>query len=140
MAGREYNYTRGNNAYAPNKRPYEEERRSTKPKVSPKRKAKTYKISKTKGIVGIFWMILILGAVTIFSYVSLFGVQKTVVDTKSEIATLEAENEALKVDLLKYHSIHTIESLANEKTMFLPGKTDTVDVEWSKDYFQNIEE
>ena len=140
MAGREYNYTRGNNAIAPNRKynPIEEERRVQRKRVTEQKKVKTYKITKIKGIVGISWLIFLLGGLTVGSYGKLYELQKELITTNSDISTLEAENEALRVDLLKYYSIHGIKEVALEKEMVLPAKSETIEVKWSKDYFKDI--
>lgn len=141
MAGREYNYIRGNNAIAPKRkyRTIEEEKRVHKEKVAKRPKVKTYKLKKIKGVVGISWLIFIIGGLTVGSYGNLYTVQKSLGDVKNEIKSIQADNEALRVDLLKFYSIHGIKEVAADNEMFLPAKSETIDVKWSKDYFENIQ-
>lgn len=140
MAEREYNYTRGNNAFAPNREFYPgiEEKREEKRRVQKKTKVKTYKVRKIKGVIGISWLIFLLGGLTVASYGSLYNIQDQLIKTNNEIKSVEAANEALKVDLLEFYSIHKLKELATEKEMVLPTKSEAIEVKWSKNYFENM--
>lgn len=141
MPGREYNYIRGNNAIAPNRKynPSEDGRREQRKGNKRTPKVQTFKIKKIKGIVGISWLIFLLGGLTVGSYGSLYGIQNELSETKDQIQSIKAVNEALRVDLLEYYSIHGLKESAEKNEMVLPAKSDTIEVKWSKDYFENIQ-
>lgn len=140
MVGREYDYIRGNTAVDPKRkyRTVEEERKVHKNKVKKQPKVKTYKIGQTKGVTAIACLIFGLGFLTVGSYGKLYTMQNSLIKLNSNIKSISLENEAIKVDLLKFSSIHGIKKAATDKEMVLPAKADTIDVKWSKDYFSDL--
>ena len=70
----------------------------------------------------------------------MYSLQSQIGGLNDEIKTVNAENEALKVDLLKNSSLKNIEANAKSKLgMITPVDAEKVDVDLSKNYLEGAE-
>ena len=146
MAGREYDYIKGSTVSAP-------ERKSGVRKLDKKYK----KIQRRKNINNrntllrnrrkndrkyILTMVVIifgLGFVTISGDGKVYDMQRKISNLNTQINQTQEDNEALKVKLLKYSSLSNIQGKAETKlSMFIPNKKETVRIDFSQNYFENL--
>ncbi|WP_300381799.1 cell division protein FtsL [Clostridium sp.] len=143
MVNREYDYIRGNTAINP-QRKYEDfdkrvdrenlERR----KREEQKREKDLKKSFVKNVLQVASIALILGLVNIGINGKVYKLQKQLISVNKEISIAKAEGEAIRVDLLKYASIEDIKESSKAKGMKTPTKDDTVVINITKDFFENI--
>jgi len=146
LAGREYDYIKGSTVSAP-------ERKSGVRKLDKKYK----KIQRRKNINNrntllrnrrkndrkyILTMVVIifgLGFVTISGDGKVYDMQRKISNLNTQINQTQEDNEALKVKLLKYSSLSNIQGKAETKlSMFIPNKKETVRIDFSQNYFENL--
>ena len=85
--------------------------------------------------------ILIMGIITIARDSQVFTMQKELTNINKEIKIYEAENEALKVDLLKASSLDNIKDIAENKLeMNIATKDNIVAVDLSQNYFKELDQ
>lgn len=143
MARREYDYIKGNTALAP-----ERKRRVRKPdkkyKQIKRRKAKEVLIknrrkSDRKYMSTVAVVIFILGVATIAGDNKVYSMQNGVTNLNTQIKQAQEENEALKVELLKFSSLNNIEKKAEgDLSMYVPKKGEVVKIDFSQDYFSDL--
>ena len=144
MVNREYDYIRGNTAINP-KRKYDdfdkrvERENLERRKREEQRREKEAKKSRVKNILQVASIALILGLVNIGIDGKVYKLQKELIEVNKQISIAKAEGEALRVDLLKYASIEDIKEASIAKGMKTPTKNDTVVINITKDFFENIE-
>lgn len=145
MVNKEYEYIRGNTALNP-KRKYDEVKRRKKrenlerQRREQQRRERNAKKSVVKNILQVASIALVLGVLTISRDGKVFKMQNDLTNVKSEIKTVTAEGEALRVNLLKYSSLGDVKSAATEAGMKIPQMDDTITVNITKDFFANIRE
>ena len=124
MGAREYNYTRGNTALVPERKPQYDKNKKQKIKEELRaKKIKKLKVNLISNVVGISALVCILGGI------------------KEEAEVSADINDALKVMLLKYSSLENVKNVAeNELSMVYPNKDNTIMIDMSKDYFSHINE
>lgn len=146
LAGREYDYIKGSTVSAP-------ERKSGVRKLDKKYK----KIQRRKNINNrntllrnrrkndrkyVLTMVVIifgLGFVTISGDGKVYDMQRKISNLSTQINQTQEDNEALKVKLLKYSALSNIQGKAETKlSMFIPNKKETVRVDFSQNYFENL--
>ena len=142
MGAREYNYTRGNTALVPERKPQYDKNKKQKIKEELRaKKIKKLKVNLISNVVGISALVCILGGITlaIDGYVYDRQNELTQIKEKSEVSS--DINDALKVMLLKYSSLENVKNVAeNELSMVYPNKDNTIMIDMSKDYFSHISE
>lgn len=145
MGNKEYEYIRGNTALNP-KRKYDEVKRRKerenleRQRREQQRRERNAKKSVVKNILQVASIALVLGVLTIARDGKVFKMQNDLTNVKSEIKTVTAEGEALRVNLLKYSSLGDVKSAATEAGMKIPQIDDTITVNITKDFFANIRE
>jgi len=145
MVNKEYEYIRGNTALNP-KRKYDEVKRRKerenleRQRREQQRRERNAKKSVVKNILQVASIALVLGVLTISRDGKVFKMQNDLTNVKSEIKTVTAEGEALRVNLLKYSSLGDVKSAATEAGMKIPQMDDTITVNITKDFFANIRE
>lgn len=145
MVNKEYEYIRGNTALNP-KRKYDEVKRRKerenleRQRREQQRRERNAKKSVVKNILQVASIALVLGVLTIARDGKVFKMQNDLTNVKSEIKTVTAEGEALRVNLLKYSSLGDVKSAATEAGMKIPQMDDTITVNITKDFFANIRE
>lgn len=143
MARREYDYIKGNTVLAP-----ERKRRVRKPdkkfKQIKRRKAKNALLKNRrkndrKYIATVAVVIFALGVATIAGDNKVYSMQNGVTDLNTQIKQAQEENEALKVELLKFSSLNNIEKKAEGNlSMSVPKKGEVVEIDFSENYFNDL--
>ena len=145
MLNKEYDYIRGNTALNP-KRRYDEERkiqekeRIERQRKEQQRREREAKKAVVKSILQVASIALVLGVLTIARNGKVYRLQNDLINMKSNIKTVTAENEALRVSLLRFSSVSEIKVVANEAGMKVPQKDDIISVNITKDFFADIRE
>ena len=142
----EYSYgIKGNTAVKPLKKTtirkpkkQNKNRKKIKSKAYLSRKQKQ---SDRKYMLTVILTVLGLGCITIAGDGKVYKMQQTVSKLENQISTTEEENEALRVKILKYSALNNIEENAsNSLGMHVAQGSDVVKIDFSDNYFQNIEE
>lgn len=142
MGAREYNYTRGNTALVPERKPQYDKNKKQKIKEELRaKKIKKLKVNLISNVVGISALVCILGGITLAIDGYVYDRQNELTEIKEETAAASDINDALKVMLLKYSSLENVKNVAeNELGMVYPNKDNTILIDMSKDYFSHINE
>lgn len=143
MVEKEYEYIRGNTAVQPKRKEYEVPRRKSLEEVQRERKEKAQKLkNKQKGTNrAIVQGLIVLGVVGIWTIARdarIYKMQSELEQIKTDTKVIMDNNEALRVDLLKFSSIETIKTKAKELGMEIPNSDSTINVNLQKDYFPKI--
>ena len=145
MVNKEYDYIRGTTALNP-KRNYEEDRKRQnrenieKQRKEQQRKERESKKILVKNILQVASIALVLGVLTIARDGKVYKLQDSLSNVKDDVKVITAENEALRVNLLKRASLGDIKVAASEAGMQVPQKDDIITVNIDKDFFANIRE
>jgi cell division protein FtsL len=140
MGVREYDYIKGNTAIVPERQIKEREvkvrnKQEKKKKLAEKRK------NLTKDFAGIILLMFVLGGTSLAIDGHVFALQKELSNLEIEVNKELEINEALKVNLLQISSIEKIKTTAEKELgMVYPGKTGTISIDMSKEYFSHIKE
>ena len=142
MGAREYNYTRGNTALVPERKPQYDKNKKQKIKEELRaKKIKKLKVNLISNVVGISALVCILGGITLAIDGYVYDRQNELTEIKEETAASSDINDALKVMLLKYSSLENVKNVAeNELGMVYPNNDNTILIDMSKDYFSHINE
>lgn len=142
MGAREYNYTRGNTALVPERKPQYDKNKKQKIKEELRaKKIKKLKVNLISNVVGISALVCILGGITLAIDGYVYDRQNELTKIKEEAEVALDINDALKVTLLKYSSLENVKNVAeNELSMVYPNKDNTIMIDMSKDYFSHISE
>ena len=140
MGAREYNYTRGNTALVPERKPQYDKNKKQKIKEELRaKKIKKLKVNLISNVVGISALVCILGGITLAIDGYVYDRQNELTQIKEEAEVSSDINDALKVMLLKYSSLENVKNVAeNELSMVYPNKDNTIMIDMSKDYFLHI--
>ena len=120
MVSKEYDYIRGNTVLNP-KRRYDEERRKQeresidRQRKEQQRKQREAKKAVVKNILQVASIALVLGVLTIARDGKMYRLQNDLSNVKTEVKTIKAENEALRVNLLKFSSLGDIKAFASKE-------------------------
>lgn len=142
MGAREYNYTRGNTALVPERKPQYDKNKKQKIKEELRaKKIKKLKVNLISNVVGISALVCILGGITLAIDGYVYDRQNELTQIKEEAEVSSDINDALKVMLLKYSSLENVKNVAeNELSMVYPNKDNTIMIDMYKDYFSHINE
>ena len=142
MGAREYNYTRGNTALVPERKPQYDKNKKQKIKEELRaKKIKKLKVNLISNVVGISALVCILGGITLAIDGYVYDRQNELTQIKEQAEGSSDINDALKVMLLKYSSLENVKNVAeNELSMVYPNKDNTIMIDMSKDYFSHISE
>ena len=142
MGAREYNYTRGNTALVPERKPQYDKNKKQKIKEELRaKKIKKLKVNLISNVVGISALVCILGGITLAIDGYVYDRQNELTQIKEEAEVSSDIDDALKVMLLKYSSLENVKNVAeNELSMVYPNKDNTIMIDMSKDYFSHISE
>lgn len=145
MVNREYDYIRGNTVLNPKRRFEEEKRRQERENIErqkkeQQRKQRENRKAVVKNILQVASIALVLGVLTIARDGRVYRLQNDLSNVKSEAKTVTAENEALRVNLLKFSSLGDIKDFASKAGMKVPQNDDIITVNITKDFFANIRE
>ncbi len=142
----EYGYgIRGNTVVKPVKKttirkPKINEEQKRKKKDDRKRKFKNLeKQNDRKYMFTMVMVILGLGCITIAGDSKVYRIQKEVTALERQISSINEENEALRVKVLKYSSLGNIEENAGSTLgMYVPNSEDVVKIDFSENYFEDV--
>lgn len=137
------NPTNGNNALAPeylpstgaDKKRYEELERSKKDhlKIAKEKRTKS-KAKVLRNIVVGF----IVAITLVYRYCYIYNIEQDITVTKNDISKIKAENENLRIGLLKYNNIETIEKISEEKLSMIPkSRTNVLYIDLEKNNFKD---
>ena len=141
----EYSYgVNGNTAVKPLKKPSirkpKKQNENRKNKNNKKRLFQKQKQSDRKYMFTVIMIILGLGCVTIAGDSKVYKMQQQVTKLENQISNTNEENEALRVKILKYSSLSNIEENAsNTLEMHVPHSSDIVKIDFSDNYFKDVE-
>lgn len=140
MGAREYNYTRGNTALVPERKPQSDHNKKQKIKEELRaKKIKKLKISLISNVVGMSALVCVLGGITLAIDGYVYDKQNELTTIKEEVSATTDINDALKISLLKYSSLENVKTVAeNQLDMVYPTKDSTLKIDMSKDYFSHI--
>jgi cell division protein FtsL len=122
MVKREFDYINGSTAVKPERkiqrkeRNYEEYRKA---KIRRQKLKKQEKLRKFRNMIQIAIVVLVLGSITIYRDGKVYSLKSDLKNVNKEIKILDAENEAIRVDLLKNSSLKNIENNAKNKIKML---------------------
>ncbi|WP_252213259.1 cell division protein FtsL [Clostridium sp. CMCC3677] len=145
LEGKEYDYIKGSTAVKPSRkrivsRPKKSKQNLRKVKKNKSIKIKNEKIEARKSTLIISILIVSLGLMTIAGDAKVYNMQKNLGKINSEINNSEETNEALRVKLLKFGSLQNIQETSEKQlSMMLPTKDDIVKIDFSENYFANLE-
>jgi len=130
----------GNTVLAPEhteKRRYEELEKSRK-QINQSKKLKD--IKNKKNVLRNIFLVFVIGVAIIARYCVIFNYQDTTSKTKAQIETLSKENDAYRVQLIKFRNISYIEKTATEKLhMIKPRISDVQYCNLSKNNLKTTE-
>lgn len=143
MLEKRYNYINGSTVQKPLRREpsIDEKRREEQEKLKrdkiKRQKAKNVQIRWS--IIQVASVFLVLGLATIIRDGQVYKMQNNLSKLGKEIKVVSAENEALKVSLLKVSSLSSIEKDATSKLgMKIAEKQDVIYVDTSKDFLGSL--
>lgn len=145
MVVKEYDYIKGNTALNPKRKVNERDNKKynelKKSKKNRERRIQEQKRKTRATMLQVSLFILIMGIITIARDSQVFTMQKELTNINKEIKIYEAENEALKVDLLKASSLDNIKDIAENKLeMNIATKDNIVAVDLSQNYFKELDQ
>ena len=142
----EYSYgVRGNTAVKPLRKttirkPKKHNEIIRKNKNNKKKLFKKERQNDRKYMLTVVMFILGIGCVTIAGNSKIYNMQRAVTKLENEINNTNEENEALRVKILKYSSLNNIEESAeNNLGMYVPHGEDVVKIDFSNDYFKDVD-
>lgn len=145
MQGKEYDYIKGSTAVNPSRKSTISKPKKSKQDLQKVKKNNSIKIKNEKKEVRrstliISILIVSLGLMTISGDAKVYNMQKNLGKMNSEISKAEETNEALKVKLLKFGSLQNIQETSEKQlSMVLPTKNDIVKIDFSENYFANLD-
>lgn len=142
MVVKEYDYIKGNAALQPSRK---ENQREDKERIKRKKARKNKKLAETrkynrKALAQIALLIFVMGTITIFREAQLFKMQREIETITSETKSINDENEALNINLLKSSSIKSVREAAEKMGMVNVTKENTVSLDLSQNYFQGLDD
>ena len=142
MVVKEYDYIKGNAALQPTRKVNE---REDKERLKRKKERKNKKLAENRkynrrALTQIALLIFVMGTITIFRESQLFSMQKQIDNITSETKSVNDENEALNINLLKSSSIKSVRESAEKMGMINSTKDNTVSLDLSQNYFQSLDD
>lgn len=146
LVEREYDYIKGSTVSAP-ERKSNVRRPNKKYKQIQRRKQiqnkniilRNRRKNDRKYVFTVAVVIFSLGLITITGDIKVYNMQNGVSNLNAQITQTQEENEALKVKLVKFSSLKNIQEKATTKlAMYIPNKEETVRIDFSQNYFEDI--
>lgn len=146
LARREYDYIKGNTVLAPERKHRVVRKPDKRYKEIRRRKLnnkhlllKNRRKSDRKYLTTVAGVIVTLGLLTILGDNKVYNTERTLDKLNGQISAVQADNEALKVKILKFSSLNNIQQSAQNKlSMFVPSKKETVRIDFSENYFKDV--
>lgn len=144
MIVKEFDYIKGNTVVKPERRYTDEDKRKyeelERAKRQRRRRKKEEEKKKVRGIIQVALIFFVFGIITILRDNNVMRLQRDVNELNSQVKLATAENEAIRVQLLKFASLDNIKTNAEERLgMTLHTKDDVVKIDLSKNYFADLE-
>ncbi|WP_460277356.1 FtsB/FtsL family cell division protein [Clostridium sp. CTA-5] len=145
LVEREYDYIKGSTAVKPSRKsivttPRRSKYNLRKVKKNANKKLKNQSIETRKNVLMTSVMIFCLGVMVITGDAKVYNIQQKVTEVDSQIKIAQETNEALKVKLLKFSSLQNIKNISESHlAMVVPNKSDIVKIDFSENYFANLE-
>lgn len=140
------NQVSGNNALAPDSSPS----RGTREKIYKEletskrehKKINKQKLVKKKAkVLKNVLLAFTVGVTLVYRYSLIYDMEKNIIDTKKEISVINADNENLRIGLLKFNNIEEIEKISVQQLNMIPkSKTNVVYIDLEKNNFKKAEE
>ncbi|MCY6370359.1 hypothetical protein [Clostridium ganghwense] len=82
-----------------------------------------------------------VGVTLVYRYCLIYNMEKNITEVKKQIAVVNADNENLKIGLLKYNNIEQIEKKATEQLNMIPrSRANAVQVDLGRNNFKKTHE
>lgn len=144
MGRGEYDYIKGNTVRSPLRKIEKENPRKhnkNHKRLERNKRLKEKRKNDRKYLLNVAVIILCCGSITILGDSKVYNMQKRIRAIDGEINSLNEENEALRITILKYSSLKNIQDSAqNQLSMQTPQKGDSINIDCSNDYFKNVKE
>ncbi|MCY6354032.1 hypothetical protein [Clostridium sp. ZS2-4] len=140
------NPVNGNNALVPDFKPSRNtiERKYKELETSKREHKKINKQKRVKKKAIVLKNVLLaftVGVILVYRYSLIYDMEKNIIDTKKEISAINAENENLRIGLLKFNNIKEIEKISVGQLNMIPkSKTNVVYIDLQKNNFKKVEE
>lgn len=142
----EYDYIKGSTAVKPQRVPKEKEKSKINKELEKRKKAEARKRALNKqrknraSVFQVVFGILLVGSLVVWRDMKVYSAQNDLSNVRSEIKEMSAENEALRVELLKISSLDTVkESAEKDLSMKMPQKEDRIKVNLDENNFEENE-
>lgn len=144
MVVREYGYVKGNTAVKPQRKGPERQRTREEDLKRKERirKRKQFENEKRirKSVFQIAIAIFVIGMVILGRDAKVYNMQKDLTQLESEIKSVQDENEALRINLLKVASLDNIRTYAESKLgMSIATRENSMQIEAPENYFNDAE-
>lgn len=103
------------------------------------KKEKEAKVHKAR-VISLIFISFIIGFTVLYRYSLIYSIQKDYVEARHSVATLEKENENLKINLVKLEDDKTIKDKISSLKMVTANKNLCVNVDLNKDVFNEKKE
>lgn len=95
-------------------------------------------INKKAVVLRSILLLFVIGLALIYRYSVIFNMEKDALDIKKQISIINAENESIKIELLKYNNIQLLEEEAFKNLDMIPKSVDNgVYIDLEESNFQN---
>ena len=146
LAVREYDYIKGSTVSAPERKSGVRKQNKKYKQIQRRKKInnrntllRNRRKNDRKYILTMIVIIFGMGFVTICGDDKVYDMQTKISNLSTQINQTQEENEALKVKLLKFSALNNIQEKAGTKlSMFIPNKEETVRIDFSQNYFENL--
>ncbi|KGN01884.1 hypothetical protein ADU90_05065 [Clostridium botulinum] len=134
----------GNNALSPQEIPLKSGEKARKEDLQKlkKQNANKNKHKNMKRKAGVLRMIILCFAVAVvlvYRYSLIYNMEKNISEVKKDISSVAAENENLKIGLLKYDNIKVIEDKASKELNMIPKSSTNVQyINLNKKNFKDV--
>lgn len=137
------NIVSGSSALAPQRIP-SKDRETQRHKDLEKLRKEHQRINKEKSInkkvviLRNIALLFIVGLTLVYRYSIIFNMEKDILDVKKQISNINAENESLRINLLKYNDINLLEEEAFKNLNMIPkSRVNDIYIDLDKNNFKN---
>ena len=139
MGVREYDYIRGNTAFAPDKKIKETEKQRKKQRIQSKKRERAMKKNILIAGFTVGTILFALGSTTLFLDSKIYDYQKKLLILEENLKEEKDVNAAINVKMLKFASFDKIKSTAEDELgMIYPNSESTITIDMSKEYFSHL--
>lgn len=137
------NMVNGSNALAPQRIPSkdrntQQQRDLEKLRKEHQRISREKSINKKAKVLKNIILLFVIGIALVHRYSMIYNMEKNIIDVKKQISNLNDENESLRIDLLKYNNIHSLEEEALKNLNMIPkSRINAIYINFDKNNFKN---